>query len=40
MRDFMAEFLKCVKFHRQCTQAVTNDVQLSNAKKYNKEASS
>jgi len=32
MRDFTVEFLKCVKFKRQCTEAVTNDVKLSNVK--------
>ena len=32
LHDFTVEFLKCVIFHRQCTEAVTNDVKLSTAK--------
>jgi len=32
MSDFMVEFLKCVKFHGQFAEGVTNDVKLSIAK--------
>jgi len=32
MHDFTVEFLKCVKFHRQLTEGVTNDAKLSIAK--------
>jgi len=38
MCDFMVEFVKCVKFHRQFTEGVTNDMKPSIVK-YNKEAS-
>jgi len=29
MRDFTVEFLKCVKFHGQFMEGVTNDAKLS-----------
>ena len=32
MRDFMVEFLKCVKLHGQFTEGVTNDAKQSIAK--------
>jgi len=32
MHDFTVEFLKCVKFHEQFMEGVTNDAKLSTAK--------
>jgi len=39
MCDFVVDFLRCVKFHGQFTEGVTNNTKLSIAKYCNKEAS-